>query len=94
MYNTARVVKRITSGKTLCIDIVVGNDGRIVELIVSGDFFVYPEEAIEAIEEKARGCLIDELIGFIKELEFTPIGFSKEDLVRAVVEAYRRAINK
>jgi hypothetical protein len=44
------LVSRYT--KTVKLDIVLGENCEIIDVVVSGDFFAYPEEAIERLESK------------------------------------------
>lgn len=56
MARSARVVWRPAGGKTVVVELGVGEDCRVASAVVSGDFFVYPEEALEVFEESLRGC--------------------------------------
>jgi len=73
---------------------------KILDIIISGDFFAIPEEAISALEEALRGCRLDreELLERIKAFYAsagvdTP-GIGPDDFVEALmklreaVEAY------
>ncbi len=42
--------------KTVKLDIALDDDCRINDIIISGDFFAYPEDSIEVLEEQLRGC--------------------------------------
>jgi hypothetical protein len=48
------LVSRYT--KTVKLDIVLGENCEIIDVVVSGDFFAYPEEAIERLESKLKKC--------------------------------------
>jgi hypothetical protein len=80
--------KRV-GGKTVKVDIEVVND-TIVKVVISGDFFLYPEEAIHDIESRLTGRKVSEvasiLDGFRGSVEF--LGASIDDLVSAVIDAY------
>lgn len=45
-----RVEFKVPDGKLLAAEMEVG-DGRIVRVKITGDFFMHPEAAIEALEE-------------------------------------------
>ncbi len=53
-------VKRIKGGKTLKIDLKTRNN-YIEDIVISGDFFAYPEEVIDLIEEELRGKHLSEV---------------------------------
>jgi hypothetical protein len=43
-------------GKTVKLDVALSDQCEIVNVVVSGDFFAYPEDAIEKLEDKLRYC--------------------------------------
>jgi hypothetical protein len=43
-------------GKTVKVDIVIGDECRIIDITISGDFFAYPEDSIERLESRLKGC--------------------------------------
>lgn len=45
-------------GKLVVVDLGVA-DGRLVRVMVSGDFFLYPEEALEDITAALEGLPVD-----------------------------------
>jgi lipoate-protein ligase A len=74
-------------GKLLRIDAEVC-EGKVAEIKIIGDFFLYPEEAIFQIEEFVKGKEIEglgkELDAFMEKNQFRPIGFSGEDIEHAL----------
>jgi lipoate-protein ligase A len=42
--------------KTVKVDVVIGDECRIIDIIISGDFFAYPEDSIERLESKLKEC--------------------------------------
>lgn len=67
--------------------------GRISSIELTGDFFMYPEEALEKLEEKLEGAAVDEDELLSKVEEFygstgadTP-GLEPEHWVAAITEA-------
>lgn len=42
--------------KTVKLDIVLSEKCEILNIIITGDFFAYPEESIEKLENKLKGC--------------------------------------
>lgn len=75
--------------KTIEIELIV-NNCRVVSLKLSGDFFVYPEDAIEKVEESARGCTSAECL--IKALDVlrdvTILGFDLKDVKEKIINAF------
>jgi hypothetical protein len=79
-------------GKTVKIDLVLSDDCRVQEIIISGDFFIYPEESLEGLEERLKGCgepaCIEEAF---KTLESsTLLGVNLEDVKRRIAEAVEK----
>ncbi len=49
--------------KTVYIDVTINtNDCRIAQIKISGDFFLYPPEALDELEERLRGCNSEDCI--------------------------------
>ncbi len=69
------------------------NQKKIRDLQITGDFFVYPTDAIEIVENGLNGCLIDkEIINNLFEKitikhNITIIGFTGKDLALAILSA-------
>ncbi len=81
---------RIPNGKTLTIEMKIVNC-RIVEITLSGDFFVYPETAIEELENLLKMCSSIECIekAIDKVLnKATPLGFTWNDLKTILTSLY------
>jgi hypothetical protein len=78
-------------GKMVVADFEV-RDGRLTNIQISGDFFLYPEEAIFLIPAALNGASIDadlaRLIATALPPETEMLGFSPE----AVEEAIRRGL--
>ncbi len=47
--------------KTLELEALVEN-GRLRDVVITGDFFAYPPEAVEELEEELRGCRLEEAL--------------------------------
>ena len=93
MHSIHKVV-RIPGGKTLEIIMTVNKDCRIADISISGDFFVYPPEALEMLERELRGCSNTDCIASVvsrtsKAAE--ALGFNWEQLVEAITRLYRTA---
>jgi hypothetical protein len=77
-------------GKLVVADFAV-RDGAVRDLVVSGDFFLYPEEALTTIRSAVEGApaasTAEELAGRVRAAlgpEVTLLGFSPEAIGRAV----------
>ena len=78
---------KVEGGKLLRIDIKV-EDNIIQKIKITGDFFMYPEEAITIIEKKLIGVEINQIKNKIQEIitkrEIKIIGFQAEDIEKAI----------
>lgn len=69
---------------------VVVEDDVIRDVWITGDFFIYPEEALWMLEERLRGVRIvwDEILGviegFFREHGVEAVGSSPRDFAEAV----------
>lgn len=79
------------AGKLIKIDLKY--DEAIREIKIHGDFFLYPEDAIERLQQQLIGTSIDkqaikERIDSILEREgIEPFGFTSEQLAEAIIGA-------
>lgn len=93
MHSIHKVV-RIPGGKTLEIIMTVDKDCRIADISISGDFFVYPPEALEILERELQGCsntyCIASIVGRTSK-GAEPLGFNWEQLVEIITRLYRTA---
>lgn len=84
-------IKRVSGGKTLKIDLRICGD-RVEEIVISGDFFAYPEELIDELENSLNGIKIDEipvvLNSFRDKIVFTGISFN--DLLELINDILRK----
>ena len=79
-------------GKTVEVEVRVDEDCRIASARVTGDFFVYPEEALERVEESVRGCRAGDLACLKERILVATagaevLGFTWEWLAGALAEA-------
>ncbi|NYT13113.1 MAG: lipoate--protein ligase family protein [Candidatus Methanofastidiosa archaeon] len=68
-------------------------NGLFSDVMIYGDFFVFPEESIEDLERTIEGKNLSELLGIIENFFSSDVevyGIRKEDLE----EAFKRAINE
>ncbi|ABM81433.1 hypothetical protein [Hyperthermus butylicus] len=86
------MVERVSGGKTLEVVLEVSDGCRVARLVVAGDFFVYPEDVVEAVEEAAIGC---DSVGCIRGRILDAgsrgvfVGVSLEDIADVVAKAFR-----
>ena len=91
MMNSKSVYK-IPDGKLLKISLDYNDKNKkILGLLITGDFFVYPEEAIEIIEKKLVDTTLNEKISkdkinnVIRENKIEFIGLNAEGLVIGIM---------
>ena len=84
------VLKKIKGGKTVKLDVVI-DDGKIRDIVISGDFFVYPQEALEELENKLKGCSLNEAKSILKEYagRVTVLGFTLDDVAELLEKAFK-----
>lgn len=87
-------IKRLSGGKTVKVDLEVV-DEEIKEVVISGDFFLYPEEYIHTIESELRGRRISEVAKILSTFKdrVEIVGASIEEFVDAVNEAYNSCMS-
>jgi lipoate-protein ligase A len=78
---------KISGGKLLKVA-VRSHGGTIEDVRITGDFFAYPEEALELIEAKLKGRTAQDVREILKEevksLNITIIGFKLEQLTSMI----------
>ena len=88
----SKSVYKVPNGKLLKINLNYDEKTNNIETIrITGDFFAYPEEAIEIIEEELKNIKIDRSILFEKiksiindhKIEF--IGLNAEGLTQGIL---------
>ncbi len=80
-------VKRTSMGKTLKVELTVNIlEDKITEIIISGDFFAYPSEALEELELKIRGKTVEEALKIVDGYEgrMKLIGASLQDIKQLI----------
>lgn len=87
-----RVVEITHKGKKLIRVTAETIGDKILDLIISGDFFIIPEESIEKLREKLRGVVMDEaevksrINEFINESKAQLLGLDTNDLTSAIMK--------
>ncbi len=63
---------------------------KIEDIKITGDFYIYPEDSIELLEEKLKGIRIEDVEKIINEIlkDAEYIGIDTESLSMAVREAW------
>jgi len=86
----SKSVYKIPEGKLLKISLK-HIDNRITEIQIMGDFFAYPEEAIEILEKKLkhsflnRESLLKKINSVIKENNIEFIGLNAQGLTEGIM---------
>jgi len=85
-------VYKIPNGKLLKISLTYSKKNNTINQIrIMGDFFAYPEEAIEVLEDKlkntvlAKDKLLERINFVIKENNFEFIGLDAEGLAQGIL---------
>ncbi len=88
-------VRRLSGGKTVKVDVEV-IDGNIKDIVISGDFFLYPEEYIHVIESKLKGRGMSDIVKVLKEFKDSVeiVGASLDEFAEAVLEAYKVCVSR
>lgn len=86
-----KIKTKIPNGKLLELSLRHTDDKIIEEIIISGDFFMHPEEAIEELElflisKKIDETLTGDINAFLDERGAEIVGFSTKDLVKSIIE--------
>ena len=88
----SKSVYKIPDGKLLKISLDYNDKNeKILGLLITGDFFIYPEEAIEILEKKLvnttlnEKILIDKINNVIRENKIEFIGLNVEGLVTGIM---------
>ncbi len=89
---SARVRRRCSGGKTVDVEVAV-EGGRISRVVISGDFFAYPEGALESLEASLRGIepSVEEILGAIRASGIEFLGTSAEEVAEMISEAAEAA---
>lgn len=89
ILNKRTFIKRVPGGKTLQIDIDCNE--RINYVLISGDFFAYPEDFIDKLQEAITGKNISEAIKTItflyKKMKPELLGISIDDIIDVLRKA-------
>lgn len=88
--NSVKGNYKVPGGKLLKVEFEV-EAGTIANFSLTGDFFLYPEDGVDLINESLNGCKlerkeIEERIGAaITHNSLNPVGFSPADLASAIL---------
>jgi hypothetical protein len=78
--------------KTVKLDVTLSDDCRVEDIIISGDFFAYPEDTIERLEGLIKGCEDPHCVerAFSAISPSTILGVDVEKLKLKVIEILER----
>jgi len=85
-------IYKVSGGKLLKIKLTP-SEGRILAIVIKGDFFLHPEETLAALEEFLAGKELDEVIlaadiqHFLDESGAKLVGASAADIAKAILMA-------
>lgn len=83
-------VYKVPGGKLLRV--TVDRDGETIRTAkISGDFFIYPQDAFDRLEERLKKVKISDVQGIVEtELSGAKLyGIEAKSIVKALREAYR-----
>ncbi|MEM4488507.1 MAG: ABC transporter substrate-binding protein [Desulfurococcaceae archaeon] len=87
-----RVSLTLRYTKTVKLELLLDSECRIENMSISGDFFAYPEDAVELLEQSIRGCksaeCVERAFGGISIATF--LGIDIDDLKTKVIMAIER----
>jgi lipoate-protein ligase A len=85
-------IYKVPQGKLLKISLEYDENKNIItEIRITGDFFAYPEEAIELLEKKLSGTVLDhvhlleKITSLISEYHIQFIGVNAEGLTQGIL---------
>ncbi len=85
-------IYKVPNGKLLKIKLECGEDSsEILSIQIAGDFFAYPEEAIEIMEDRLKNTvlkkedLLETINAVIKENDIEFIGLDAEGLTTGIL---------
>jgi len=83
---------KVEGGKLVRVKLEV-RDGKISYVMITGDFFMHPEELIENLESFLVGCKLDEaeiksnLMKFVEDNGVVLLGVSVDDFAKCIMKA-------
>lgn len=82
-----RVSLTLRYTKTAKVELLLDSECRVENLSISGDFFAYPEEAVELLEKSVKGCKGAECVerAFNSASSATFLGIDIDDLKAKVI---------
>jgi lipoate-protein ligase A len=86
--HTSQAVRKVRGGKLVQLSLS-HHDGVITGALLTGDFFVHPEEGLVQIEEALRGAALTESIEtlieeVVRKNRLILVGFSPRDIAELV----------
>ena len=88
----SKSVYKVPNGKLLKISLIYDKKNHTIDQIsIMGDFFAYPEEAVETLENSLKnihldkGSLLEKINNVIDENNFEFIGLDAEGLVTGIL---------
>lgn len=89
----AKAIKKVPGGKLVRVDVTYGE--RLEKVVITGDFFLYPEDVLQVIEDALTGALlplqktslIEKVQNILDKEKAVLVGFSPQDLIDILEEA-------
>ncbi|MEM3522627.1 MAG: lipoate protein ligase C-terminal domain-containing protein [Candidatus Bathyarchaeia archaeon] len=92
--NGLKAEYKVPQGKLIRVNYMLNNSKKILNIKITGDFFLHPEESIEELENNLKGLKVDELElekaiqDFFKKGHIL-IGAEPKDFVIAILKALK-----
>lgn len=85
--------KKVPGGKFVRVKAYLTDECRLADLVIEGDFFAYPPDAIDELGDKVRGEPITDALSTVREaLEGVALGGVDAGTLQELVEkAFMRA---
>jgi len=77
-----------SKGKIIGIDLIL-EDNRIADIVIFGDFFAYPPEIIDELQNSLRNCRLDEVRDIVYRVCWKGklVGIDANDIVNVIFKA-------
>lgn len=87
-----RVSLTLRYTKTVKLELLLDSECGVEKMSISGDFFAYPEDAVELLEQSVKGCksreCVERAFGTVTNATF--LGIDIDDLKSKVVAVIER----
>ncbi|MCD6503627.1 MAG: hypothetical protein DRN30_02330 [Thermoplasmata archaeon] len=86
-------VGEIKASKYLRVVLRKKDDNVIEDIKIIGDFFAFPESAVDSLEDDLKGKTLEEALNIVEGYDVIFTGITKEDLKNAIKQAFKGGKN-